>query len=171
VAAISDGNAVNVVRKAYKDLRKTPPILFLRRELAEFTEFLEALPTPEGETDPEAEMARSRGHTLFTIFRKKDELVRRELLDPVGGIKREILPFGGLKVWSEANADWPSLLAALESSVEETKEELGGEAVLYGGRATHSSGEILFNVRVPVGILDVCRDEIQNAFAAVGSAD
>jgi hypothetical protein len=169
VTAISDGNAVNVVRRAYKELRKTPPILFLRRELTEFTEFLEALPLPEGETDPEAEMARSRGHTLFTIPRRKDELVRRELLDPVGEIKREILPFGGLKVWSEPNADWPSLLAALESAAEEMKDELGGEALMYGGRGIHGKGEILFDLRVPCGLFDVCRSEIQQAFAISGA--
>jgi hypothetical protein len=171
VAAISDGNAVNVVRKAYKELRKTPPILFTRRELEEFTKFLEGMPPPEGKTGPDVEAARSTGQTLFTIPWKKHELIQRELLKPIGDIKREILPFGGLKVWSDANTDWPKLLAALETSFEETKSELGGEAVLYGARSSDGVGQILFDVRVPFGMITVCRDEIENAFASVRSSN
>jgi hypothetical protein len=158
-AAISDGKAVNVVRKAYKELRKTPPILFMRREFEEFTKFLEGMPPPEGKTEPDVEAARSTGQTLFTIPWQKRELIRRELLKPIGDIKREILPFGGLKVGSDANTDWPKLLAALETSFEETKEELGGEAVLYGARSSDGVGQIWFDVRVPFGMIDVCRDE------------
>jgi hypothetical protein len=72
-----------------------------------------------------------------------------------------------LKVWSE-HADWPNLLAALESLADETKEEFGGEAVLYGGQVTGGVGEIIFSLRVPIGSLNLCRDEIESAFASVG---
>jgi hypothetical protein len=171
VAAISDGNAVNVVRKAYKELRRKPPILFARRELEKFTEFLENMPPPEPETEPQSEVARSPGQTLFTIPRKKNPLIRREMLDPIGEIKRAILPFGGLKVWSECNTDWHGLLAALKSSVEKTKSELGGKAALYGGRVSHGVAEILFEVRAPSGMLDLCSDEVETAFASVEASD
>ena len=167
VVAISDGNAVNVARKAYKELRRKAPILFARRELEKFTAFLENMPPPEPETEPQSEVARSPGQTLFTIPRKKNPLIRREMLDPIGEIKRAILPFGGLKVWSECSTDWHGLLAALKSSVAETKSELGREAALYGGRVSHGVAEILFEVRVPFGMLDLCSDEIETAFASV----
>jgi hypothetical protein len=168
-AAISDGNAVNIVRRAYKEVGKTPPTLFTRRELKEFTEFLGEMPPPEGEPDPESEAARSTRRTLFTIPRKKRELIRRELFNPIGGIKREILPFGGLKVWSEGNAGWPSLLAALESLAKETKAEFGGEAVLYGGRGMNGRSEIFFQRRVRLSVLNLCLDEIEAAFASAGA--
>jgi hypothetical protein len=165
-AGIFDGNAVNVVRKAYKDLRKTPPRLFMRRELEEFTTFLEAMPPPEGEPEPNVEATPSTGRTLFTIPRKKRELVWRESLDPAGAIKREILPFGGLKVWSEENTDWRELLTALESSFDQTKKEFGGEAVLYGAQSSHGVGAVLFQVRLPFGRINGCRDKVEAAFAS-----
>jgi hypothetical protein len=166
VAAISDGNAVNLARTAYKKIGKVPPTLFMRRELGEFTDFLEQLSSPEAEPNPESELARSTGRTLFVIPRRKNELIGRDAFSSIRDIKREILPFGGLKVWSE-HADWPNLLAALESLADETKEKFGGEAVLYGGQVTRGVGQILFRLRVPIGSLNLCRDEIQSAFASV----
>jgi hypothetical protein len=165
--AISDGNAVNLARTAYKKIDKVAPTLFTRRELGEFTDFLEQLPSPGAEPNPESELARSTGRTLFVIAQRKNELIGREAFSSIRDIKREILPFGGLKVWSE-HADWPNLLAALESLADETKEEFGGEAVLYGGQVTGGVGEIKFSLRVPIGSLNLCRDEIESAFASVG---
>jgi hypothetical protein len=169
VAAISDGNAVNLARTAYKKIDEIAPTLFPRRELGEFTDFLEQLPPPEAEPNPESELARSTGRTLFVIPRKKFELIGREAFSSIGDIKREILPFGGLKVWSE-HADGANLLAALESLADETKKEFGGEAVLYGGLVIREVGQILFQRRVSIGSLNLCRDEVETAFASVGSS-
>ena len=163
-AAISDGNAVGVVRRAYKKLRNKPPQLFTWREIEKFTDFLEAMPAPETETRPESEIERLPEQTLFMIPHRKKELMRRESLTPQGRIGREILPFGGLKVSSEEPIEWDVLLAGLEASLEDVKKEVGGEAVMYGGRNAGANGEILFKIRVPLGMFNLCRDEIHAAF-------
>ncbi len=56
------------------------------------------MPIPEPKTEPQAEAERTAGQTLFIVPWQDDELVRRESLAPIGDIRREILPFGGLKV-------------------------------------------------------------------------
>ena len=167
-AAILDGNAVGVVRRAYKKLRNEPPQLFTWREIEKFSDFLEAMPAPETETRPESEIERLPGQTLLMIPHKKKELIRRESLAPQGRIGREILPFGGLKVSSEEPIEWEGLLAALETSLSEMSAELGGEALMYGGRTADAKGETLFQIRVPFGMFDLCREETLAAFERPG---
>jgi hypothetical protein len=162
--AISDGNAVAVVRRAYKKLRKTPPALFTYRELDAFTEFLETLPPPEPKTEPESEIQRSVGRVLFTVPREGNELIQREPMFAVGRIERELLPFGGLKVSSGPDVSWAELFVVLEPSAEEMGS--GGETILYGGQSTATGAHIAFSVRVPFGIFNVIRDEIERAFSS-----
>jgi hypothetical protein len=120
------------------------------------------MPTPEPETDPQVESERTTGRSLFGVPWQKNKLVRREALPPVGDISREILPFGGFKVWSEKKVDWSTLSAAFESSV--TEEGPSGEMVMYGGESGDGHDRVAFAVRIPFGMFDLSRDEIETAF-------
>ena len=162
-----DANAITIVRRAYKKMRKTSPKLFSYQQLDAFNEFLETLPVPEKKTVSEIELERSNGRVLFTIPRDGNELVTREALGSESGINREVLPFGGVKVSSEADAPWRTMLAMLESIAEEFG--AGGEATLYGGTSIKGGAKMLLSVRVPFGMFDVGRSEIEAAFNALGT--
>jgi hypothetical protein len=157
-AGIFDGNAVTISRRAYKKLRLPARSIFSFREIDQFTDYLISLPAAEQEIDLKAEAKKCHGRTLFVVPRRKDKLIRRELLTPLGPIKREILPLGGLKVWSKQKVGWADLLKTLESAVHES--ELNNEMIMYGAE----SGDVLFEVRVPFEMFDLCREEIATAF-------
>ena len=91
-----------------------------------------------------------------------DELVRRELLSEVDSVICELLPFGGVKVSSESSVAWQTLLSVLESIDEEFGS--GAEVTLYGGTSIVGCAQILLSIRVPFGLFDVARDDIQRAF-------
>jgi hypothetical protein len=148
-AGIFDGNAVTISRRAYKKLNLAATRIFSFQEIDQFTEYLINLPAPEREIDPKAEAKKTSDRTLFVVPWQKDGLIRRELLTPVRHVEREILPFGGLKVWSKQNVGWPDLLKILESAVHDS--ELNNEMTLYGA----DSGYVVFEVRVPFGMFDL----------------
>jgi hypothetical protein len=159
-AAILDGNAVAISRRAYKKLKLGAPTLFTFSEIGRFTEFLSEMPTPERQIDADAEAKRTDGQSLFTIPWQKKTLIRREALISIGDIRREILPLGGLKVSSNQNVRWRDLLKILESSIQETK--LSGEMIMYAAQSQKVSSQM----RIPFGMFDLCRDEIDAAFPA-----
>lgn len=165
VGGILDANAIIIVRRAYKKMRKTPPNLFSYQELDAFNQFLETLPVPEERTVPQIELERSIGRVLFTIPRDGNELIGREALGSENGASRELLPFGGVKVSSESDMPWRTMLAMLESIEKEFG--AGGEAILYGGTSTKGGTKMLLSVRVPFGMFDVGRTEIEAAFNAL----
>jgi hypothetical protein len=57
------------------------------------------------------------------------------------------------------------MLSILESVEDEFG--VGGEAILYGGTSTESDAKMLLSVRVPFGMFDVGRAEIEAAFNAL----
>jgi hypothetical protein len=162
-AGIFDGNAVAIARRAYKKLNIPAPQLFPFREINDFTEYLNSLPVPENEVNPETE-ASWHGRTLILVCWQKDKLIRRERLNPINDIQREVLPFGGLKVWAPHTTEWSMLLAAIESSIDEA--EISQEMIMYGTTISNNSPAVAFQIRVPFGMFDLCRDEIEAAFKA-----
>lgn len=166
VAGISDGNAVNLIKRAYGKIRKSPPTLFVRSEIGKFLSFLEALPFPEAPTDPLVEAGRAKGRCLILVRWKQNELLTREELPSKGGIRREMLPHGGLKIWSETFADeWHSLLETLEETLKEQEKEMAGEAIIYGGQNMEGPSEILFQIGIPCGLVKLRHEELNAAFA------
>jgi hypothetical protein len=165
VGGMLDANAITIVRRAYKKMHKTPPNLFSYRVLDAFNEFLQALPKPEEKTVPQSELERSIGRVLFTIPRDGNELIGREALGRENGVSRELLPFGGLKVSSESDVPSRTMLTMLESI--EKDFGAGGEAILYGGTSTKDGAKMLLSVRVPFGMFDVGRTEIEAAVNAL----
>ena len=159
---ILDANAITIVRRAYRKLHKTPPTLFTYRELDSFNEFLEAFSAPQQTPVPLLEIERSKGRVLLTVPFDGDELVRREPLGEVNSVICELLPFGGVKVSSESSVAWQTLLSVLESIHKEFGS--GGEATLYAGTSIGGRAHILSDVRVPFGLFEVARDDIQQAF-------
>jgi hypothetical protein len=162
-AGIFDGNAVAIARRAYRKLNIPAPQLFPFREINDFTDYLNSLPAPEKEVDPETE-ALPDSRSLIVIPWQKNKLIRRERLSSADDIQREILPSGGLKVWSRHIIDWSVLLAALENSLEECG--IDQEMTMYGVGLSNSGSRVAFHVRVPFGMFDLCREEIQAAFRA-----
>lgn len=167
VGGLLDANAVTIVRRAYKKMRKTPPNLFSYQELDAFNQFLETLPKPEEKTVSQRELERSIGRVVFTIPRDGKELIGREALGRENGVGRELLPFGGVKVSSESDVPWRTMLTMLESIEKEFG--AGGEAILYGGTSTKDGAKMLLSVRVPFGMFDVGRAEIEAAFDALNA--
>jgi hypothetical protein len=158
-AAISDGNAVAIIRRAYKKLRRPPPKLFVQREIGKFVEFLQGLPPPEPEPDARTEITRTAGRSLVLIPRRREELVLRERFPDLDDIHREILPFGGLKVWTRKDTEWPVMVAALERFHADV--EVGqGEATIFGG---DDQRELLFDVRLPFGMFELAEADISAA--------
>jgi hypothetical protein len=164
---ILDANAIAIVRRAYRKLQRTPPTLFAFRQLDAFNEFLETLPAPEQTPVPLLEIERSNGRVLLTIPRDGNELVPRESLGEVDEVICELLPFGGVKVSSESSVAWQKLLSLLESIDKDFGS--GGEASLYAGTSTFRCAQILLSLRVPFGMFDVARDDIQRGLDALGS--
>jgi hypothetical protein len=165
IGGILDANAIAIVRRAYRKLHRTPPTLFTYRELDAFNDFLDTLPVPEQTPVPLLEIERSEGRVLLTVPVDGDELVRREPLGEKDGVICELLPFGGVKVSSESSIAWQTLLSVLESIDKEFGS--GGEATLHGGTSTVGCAQILLSLRVPFGIFDVAREDIQQAFEAL----
>jgi hypothetical protein len=118
------------------------------------------MPVPERQIDLDAEAKSTHGRSLFVIPWQKNTLIRRESLTPIGDIRREILPLGGLKVSSNQNVSWRNLLKIFESSIQET--ELSGEMIMYAVQSQNVTSQI----RIPFGMFDLCRDEIDAAFPA-----
>src|SRR5438132_14164649 len=54
-AGIFDSNAVAIARRAYRKLNIPAPELFPFREINDFTDYLNSLPAPDTEVDPETE--------------------------------------------------------------------------------------------------------------------
>jgi len=162
-AGIFDGNAVAIGRRAYQKLSLPAPRLFPFREIDDFTGYLNRLPPPENEVSPESEGSMD-GRSLVLIPWQKDKLIRRERLSAIGEIQREVLPFGGLKVWAPQHIDCMLLLAAVESSTEDA--DIAQEMTLYGTNVRQSGSPIAFQIRVPFGMFDLCRGEVEAAFKA-----
>ena len=167
-AGISDGNAITLIHNAYRKLNVVPPKLFRRNQLKLAVDFLERLPAPETKTNPIEEVMRTSGKSLILVpwELNENELITREDLEPLNGIQRQILPFGGLKVWSlDPKHDWSALLEVLERSLEELKRGVGNESTVYGGVNTGGSAQIKFGVRIPCGMVELARNEFETTFA------
>jgi hypothetical protein len=162
-AGIFDGNAVSIARRAYKKLNIPAPQLFPFREINGFINYLNSLPESEKDVDPEKEALSSVRSLILTPW-QKDNLIRRERLDPINGIEREILPLGGMKVWSQHPIDWLMLLKALEGSFEE--QASGHEMTLHAIGVGNTGSRVAFQIRVPFGMFDLCRGEIEAALKA-----
>jgi len=157
-AAILDGNAVAISRRAYKKLKLVVPTLFFFFFIDQFTKYFNKMPAPEPQVDASTEAKRTDGRSLFVIPWQQKTLIRRESLAPSREVQREILPLGGLKVWSIGQIAWRDLLKILESSIQEAK--LNNEMIMYGAKAGH----VAFQIRIPFGMFDLCRDEINTTF-------
>jgi hypothetical protein len=166
IAGTTDAKAAEILRRAYAKLHKAPPAIFTLRQLVDFTEFVSQLSKAEKEIDPVVELSTSGRQSLMLVPEVGDKLIAREAYSPIVNIQREILPLGGLKVWSDAMIGWQPLLAALEAFDNELTHEGGSEANLSGGLVTENGPGIHFKIRVPFGIFAACRPEIEAAFRA-----
>ena len=162
-AGIFDGNAVAIARRAYKKLNIPAPQLLPFREINDFINYLNSLAVSERDVDPEKEALSGVRSLILTPWRN-DNLIRRERLIPLNDIEREILPLGGVKVWSQHPIDWLVLLNALEDSFKE--QASGHEMTLHAIGVGNTGSRVTFQIRVPFGMFDLCRNEIEAALKA-----
>ena len=128
VAGTTDAKAAGIITRAYKKMNAQAPAVFTLRELERFTTFVRELPMPTSEVDMETEALNAQSQSLVLLPRERDILIDREPFPSRNGVQREMIPLGGLKVWSTAQIPWVSLLRELEHFDRELEDAPGGDA-------------------------------------------
>ena len=163
-AGTTDAKAAGILARAYKKMNAQPPVIFTLREIERFTAYVKDLPIPVTKIDPKAEALSAGAQLLLLLRRTPDKLIGRESFPSVSGIQREMIPMGGLKVWSSEKVAWPALLGELQRFEDELEDAPGGDGVLYGLTASRNAVELHFQVKIPFGMFNLAREEIERAF-------
>jgi hypothetical protein len=164
VAGTTDAKAAGIIARAYKKMNAKPPPIFTLRQIESFTAFLKNLPLPIQEVDPESEALMAPVQSLLLLRGRPNRLIQRESFPARQDIQREMVPLGGLKVWSAKKVPWSTLLGELRQFDDEFGDAMEGDDVLYGLTAAEQAAQRHFEVRIPFGTLDLARDEIERAF-------
>jgi hypothetical protein len=164
-AGTTDAKASGIIRRAYKKMKVDPPAMFTLREIEDFTEFVTRLPAPAMDVDPIVEARNSGVQCLILLRRKPDHLISRESFAERNGFEREMLPAGGLKVWSRINVPWPALIKELRDLDDELEDAPGGDGLLYALTCVNEDVTLQWQVDVPFGMFDLAEQEIARACA------
>ena len=119
---------------------------------------------PTSEVDMETEALNAQSQSLVLLPRERDILIDREPCPSRNGVQREMIPLGGLKVWSTAQIPWVSLLRELEHFDRELEDAPGGDSILYGFTATGSAAQLHFEIQIPFGMFNLAQEDIDKAF-------
>ena len=163
-AGTTDAKAAGIIARAYKKMKAQAPTIFTLRELEQFTTFIRELRTPTSEVDLESEALKAGSQCLLLQRREPDILIDREPFPPRNGVQREMIPLGGLKVWSIEQVPWGSLLHELEQFDKEIEDAPGGDGVLYGLTATERAAKLRFEIQIPFGMFSLAQEDIDKAF-------
>jgi hypothetical protein len=164
-AGTTDAKAAGIIVRAYKKMKAQAPTIFTLRTIEKFTTFIRELPMPTLEVDVENEAMNAASQCLLLLRREPDILIDREPFSPRNGVQREMIPLGGLKVWSIEGIPWRALLHELEQFDEELEDAPGGDGVLYGLTGTERAVQLRFEIQIPLGMFSLAQEDIDKAFA------
>jgi hypothetical protein len=162
-AGTTDAKASGIMERAYWKMNMQPPTIFTLRQIESFTAFVKNLPVMIKHIDVRAEALKAGVQSLILLHRKPDRLIDRESFRPKNGIEREMIPMGGLKIWSSVKVPWPGLIAELQRFNDELKDTPGGDCVLYAFARVDKALELRFEVAIPFGMFNLAKDELQQA--------
>ena len=156
-AGTTDAKASGIIERAYKKMNAQPPAIFTLRQI------VESLPVPATQIDVNAEALNSGVQCLLLVRRKPHELIDRESFPAKNGVKREMTPMGGLKVWSRLEIPWGNLLNELRDFEGELEDAPRGDGVLYGLTCTNDAVKLLFDIEIRFGMFDRAKEDIEHA--------
>jgi hypothetical protein len=164
-AGTTDRKAAGIIQRAFKKMKLPAPPIFTLREVENFTAFIRDLPAPITEIDARIEALNAGVQCLILVPSKPNNLIEREAFPPERDVEREMLPLGGLKIWSRAKLPWSILYTELQQFHDELECGNGKDAVLYGLRSSSDTVTTDFEIRIPFGMFDLAKKEIEQAFA------
>ena len=168
-AGTTDAKASGIIARAYKKMKMQPPTIFTLRQIESLTAFVRNLPIAIALVDVRAEALTAGAQSLILLPREPDKLIDRESFPPKNGIEREMIPMGGLKIWSGVKVPWPALVAELQRFDDELEDTPSGDCVLYGFTRTHNALELCFQVAIPFGMFELAQEEIHRALERSGA--
>jgi hypothetical protein len=162
-AGTTDAKASGIIQRAYQKMKMPPPAIFTLRQIDEFTAFVKNLRIPITKIEVNSEALNGGVQCLLLVRRKPEKLIDRESFPPENGVQREMVPMGGLKVWSRVRIPWAALLNALKRFDDELEDAPGGDGVLYALTCIDNAVKLLFEIEIPFGMFELAKEDIHRA--------